>query len=78
MIYAGLTVNGIKMASLQPLCAGYQRLRTIPVAMNGAGVLPKINAPKAETNRGVFTVDFCHLVPIPSNASTRGQFLNGS
>ena len=27
MIYARLTVNGIKMASLQPHCVGYQRRR---------------------------------------------------
>jgi hypothetical protein len=68
MIYAGLTVNGIKMASLQPHCAGYQRLRTIPVAMNGAGVLLKNKTPRRDEHPGRVRNGTAAL--IPSNATT--------
>jgi hypothetical protein len=46
MIYARLTVNGIKMASLQPHCAGLSTAPHNPVARSGArGALLKNKTP---------------------------------
>ena len=72
MIYARLTVKGIKMASLQPHCAGLSTAPHNPVAMSGATEeLLKMKRPGGSHHPGRVQSDvqratgFPPLAPIP-------------